>query len=160
MPSYKLGELFCGPGGIGYGATTARISNTDYRIARQWATDYDRDTCDTYISNICPNAPESVVCQDIRELDFDTLSSINALAFGFPCNDFSAVGEQKGLNGKYGALYQFGVAALKKFQPDWFLAENVGGLRNSNDGKAFSRILDDMREAGYTITPCIIYLGF
>ena len=147
MTNYRLGELFCGPGGIGYGATTATIKNPDYSIAHQWATDFDRDTCDTYIYNICPEAPESVVCEDVRQLDFDVLEPINALAFGFPCNDFSAVGEQKGLDGAYGALYLFGVAALKKFKPDWFLAENVGGLRNSNDGKAFSRILDDMRAA-------------
>jgi DNA (cytosine-5)-methyltransferase 1 len=42
---------------------------------------------------------------------------------------------------------------LKQFQPLWFLAENVGGLRNANDGKAFAQILDDMRSAGYTLTP-------
>lgn len=35
----------------------------------------------------------------------------------------------------------------------WFLAENVGGLRNANDGKAFSKITQEMTDAGYTITP-------
>ena len=35
----------------------------------------------------------------------------------------------------------------------WFLAENVGGLRNANEGKAFSKILSELRDAGYTITP-------
>lgn len=33
------------------------------------------------------------------------------------------------------------------------LAENVGGLRNANDGKAFTKILTELRDAGYTITP-------
>lgn len=33
------------------------------------------------------------------------------------------------------------------------LAENVGGLRNANDGKAFTKILAELRNAGYTITP-------
>ena len=32
MPNYRLGELFCGPGGIAYGAMTARIENPDFRI--------------------------------------------------------------------------------------------------------------------------------
>jgi DNA (cytosine-5)-methyltransferase 1 len=151
--TFKLGELFCGPGGIGYGATTAVISNPNYRISHQWATDYDQDTCYTYIHNICPENPGSVYCKDVRSLDMDKLSGIDALAFGFPCNDYSVVGEQKGLSGSFGPLYSYGVTALKKFQPKWFLAENVGGLRNANEGAALSKILDDMRSAGYVITP-------
>lgn len=33
------------------------------------------------------------------------------------------------------------------------LAENVGGLKNANDGKAFTKILDEMRKAGYKLYP-------
>ncbi|MDR1471648.1 MAG: DNA cytosine methyltransferase [Synergistaceae bacterium] len=153
MPQYRLGELFCGPGGIAYGAVTAEIDDPEYRIIHQWATDYDRDTCNTYLRNICPGADSSVICADIRKLNLDTLSEIDALAFGFPCNDYSVVGEQKGMGGVYGPLYSYGVAALKRFKPKWFLAENVGGLRSANYGKAFAKILDDMRSAGYTLTP-------
>ena len=156
MPRYRLGELFCGPGGIAYGATTADINNPDYRIVHQWATDYDRDTCATYAHNICKAGLEdaqSVICKDIRKFDLHGLANIDALAFGFPCNDYSVVGEQKGMNGVYGPLYSFGVNALKIFKPIWFLAENVGGLRNANDGKAFTKILDDMRSAGYDLVP-------
>lgn len=153
MPQYRLGELFCGPGGIAHGAITATAEDKDYSIVHQWATDYDKDTCNTYIHNICPNNPNSVICKDVRKLDMNTLSDIDALAFGFPCNDFSVVGEQKGMEGVFGPLYSYGIAALKKFKPLWFLAENVGGLRNANDGKSFKRILDEMRLAGYKITP-------
>jgi DNA (cytosine-5)-methyltransferase 1 len=153
VAAFRLGELFCGPGGIAYGATTAASKASGYSIVHQWANDYDQDACRTYISNICPSDPESVVCKDVRKLDLDTLSPIDALAFGFPCNDYSIVGEQKGMNGVYGPLYTYGVAALRMFQPIWFLAENVGGLRTANDGKAFRRILDDLRHAGYAITP-------
>ena len=81
------------------------------------------------------------------------LAPIDALAFGFPCNDYSVVGEQKGMDGVYGPLYSYGVKALKRFKPQWFLAENVGGLRNANDGTAFTKILTELRDAGYTITP-------
>lgn len=153
MPNYRLGELFCGPGGIICGALSARIANPDFGIVHQWATDYDRDTCDTYIHNICPGKPGSVICKDIRKLDLTVLDEIDALAFGFPCNDYSVVGEQKGMDGVYGPLYSYGVKALSIFKPKWFLAENVGGLRNANDGKAFAQILEDMRSAGYTLTP-------
>lgn len=150
---YRLGELFCGPGGIGWGAINASIENKDYRIIHQWANDYDESTCETYRHNICPNAPETVYHADIRTFDMSQLTSIEALAFGFPCNDYSVVGEQKGINGTFGPLYTYGVKALKKFKPMWFLAENVGGLRSANKGNALAKILEELRNVGYTLTP-------
>lgn len=150
---FRLGELFCGPGGIAVGATNAKIENKDYGIAHQWANDYDADTCNTYRKNICPSAPDTVFHEDVRKFNMDQLSPIDALAFGFPCNDYSIVGEQKGIDGVYGPLYSYGVKALKKFKPIWFLAENVGGLKNANEGKAFTKILTELRNAGYKITP-------
>lgn len=150
---FKLGELFCGPGGLALGATTADIGMPGFKIVHQWANDYDKSTCDTYTKNICPNDPDSVYHGDVRKLDMNQLKPITALAFGFPCNDYSVVGEQKGMDGTYGPLYSYGVKALKKFKPMWFLAENVGGLRNANEGKAFIKILAEMRAAGYKLVP-------
>lgn len=148
---FKMGELFCGPGGIAYGATHAKVDG--YSIAHAWANDYDENTCETYRTNICPDNPKSVIHGDVRKLDLTTLSPIDALSFGFPCNDFSVVGEQRGMDGVYGPLYSYGVQVLKLYQPKWFLAENVGGLRNANEGKAFAKILADMKDAGYKLTP-------
>jgi len=157
MNRFRLGELFCGPGGIAYGAMTAQIDNLDYKIVHQWATDYDQDTCDTYSNNICTPKQNGVVCGDIRKIDIEkdlgSEGDIDALAFGFPCNDYSVVGEQKGLDGTFGPLYSYGIKALKIFQPKWFLAENVGGLQTANDGKAFIKILQEMKDTGYTVTP-------
>lgn len=150
---FRLGELFCGPGGIAWGAVNAEIDNPEYRIIHEWANDYDKDTCETYKTNICPDNPDSVVHEDVRQLDMSRLGEIDALAFGFPCNDYSVVGEQKGMDGVYGPLYSYGVKALTHFKPMWFLAENVGGLRNANEGGAFTKILDELRGAGYKITP-------
>lgn len=150
---FQLGELFCGPGGLAWGATNAVIADPNYKIVHKWANDYDQDTCDTYIHNICPKEPDSVICGDVRTLDISKLGSIDALAFGFPCNDFSVVGEQKGFNGTYGPLYTYGVQALKIYKPMWFLAENVGGLKSANDGKAFEKIKQDLKDAGYRIYP-------
>ena len=61
MAIYRLGELFCGPGGLAWGATNADIGLDDYKIHHAWANDYDNDTCNTYRRNICPNEPESVI---------------------------------------------------------------------------------------------------
>lgn len=155
---FRFGELFSGPGGLGLAANLSKIeiNSTVFEIRHAWANDYDKDSCKTYASNICPENQKSVVCKDIRKLDFERLkkiSDIDALAFGFPCNDFSVVGEQKGINGVYGPLYSYGVKALNYFRPKWFLAENVGGLRNSNEGKTFQTILNKLYESGYSIYP-------
>ena len=150
---FRLGELFCGPGGIAQGAADASIENKDYKIIHQWATDYDKDT---YRKNFCDDNPQTVICEDVRKLDFNRLKKIgdiDALAFGFPCNDYSVVGEQKGMDGVYGPLYSYGVKALKMFKPKWFLAENVSGLRNANDGKDFDKILNELKEVGYKLYP-------
>ena len=148
---FRLGELFCGPGGLAYGAMTAE--NDRFQIVHQWANDYDPSTCDTYRHNICPEDPDSVICGDVRTLDIEPLGDIDAFAFGFPCNDFSVVGEQKGFDGKFGPLYTYGINVLKRYQPKWFLAENVGGLKSAGEGTAFEKIKSDMIAAGYRIYP-------
>ena len=150
---FRLGELFCGPGGLALGAISARIENPDYKIVHKWANDYDESTCKTYRRNICPNDEESVICGDVRELDIEKLGEIDGFAFGFPCNDFSVVGEQKGFEGKFGPLYTYGVKVLKRYKPQWFLAENVGGLKSANEGRAFKKIQEDLVAAGYRIYP-------
>ncbi len=152
---FRLGEFFCGPGGLACGAMSAQIENPFFRIQHAWANDYDQQTCETYAENICPDHPETVICHDVRKLSLDDkhLTAIDGFAFGFPCNDFSVVGEHKGFEGNYGPLYQYGVAVLKKFQPLWFVAENVGGLASANEGAAFKKILESMKGAGYRIYP-------
>lgn len=150
MKIFRLGELFSGPGGIGLGASRAKVeTNTGlYAIDHAWATDYDEDTCTTYRKNLSPTEPERVICADIRTLPLDQLAPIEALAFGFPCNDFSVVGEKRGLDGTYGPLYTYGVKIINRFHPQWFVAENVSGLQNSNEGLAFRKILTDLTNAG------------
>jgi len=153
---FRLGELFCGPGGIAQGATNAFIENENYKIVHQWATDYDNDTCRTYRKNFCNDNSQTVICEDIRKLDYGRLQKIgdiDALAFGFPCNDYSVVGKQKGIDGEYGPLYSYGVKALKLFKPKWFLAENVSGLKNANNGRDFGKILSELQDVGYKLYP-------
>ncbi len=79
--TFKLGELFCGPDGIGLGAANAHIHDKSISIKHAWATDYDKDTCETYRHNLSPDTPQSVLCQDIRELDYN-MTPLNLLHFG------------------------------------------------------------------------------
>ena len=156
MTKYRFGEFFSGPGGIALGAHMA-AEELGVSLEHAWANDYDRSTCNTYIRNIPGASQRSVMDGDVRELDISSLSQIDGFAFGFPCNDFSQVGEQLGTQGAFGPLYQYGVKVLDTFSPHWFVAENVGGLRSSNDGQAFLKILRELSlaggQGGYELTP-------
>lgn len=153
---YKLGELFCGPGGLAVGAFSVAVKKgtTNSTIIHGWANDYDQDTCDTYIKNICPLSPQTVICKDVHKLDIENLTPIDAFAYGFPCNDFSIVGEQKGFKGNFGPLYSYGIKVINRFKPKFFIAENVSGLSSANSGSAFTKIIDDLKKSGngYTVT--------
>ncbi|MBI1975390.1 MAG: DNA cytosine methyltransferase [Candidatus Vogelbacteria bacterium] len=154
---FKLAELFSGPGGLALGAirSFAENKNTIYGIEPVWANDYDADTCKTYARNIHNGDGKGVICADVREIDFTKVPKFDVLAFGFPCNDFSVVGEQKGFDGKFGPLYSHGVRAINTYNPRWFIAENVSGLQSANGGNAFKQILKDLSSAGkgYALTP-------
>ena len=45
---FKIGELFCGPGGLALGA---HLANSDV-YEHAWAIDNHADTCQTYQANI------------------------------------------------------------------------------------------------------------
>jgi DNA (cytosine-5)-methyltransferase 1 len=154
---FKLAELFSGPGGLALGALKSIVENKDtiYGIEPVWANDYDTDTCRTYAVNIHNGSEKNVVCAPVQDINFKKIPNFDVLAFGFPCNDFSIVGEQKGFDGKFGPLYSYGVKAINIHNPKWFIAENVSGLQSANGGKAFKQILKDLGSAGkgYVLTP-------
>lgn len=171
---FRMGELFSGPGGMALGARLAAKAVRGITLRHAWANDYDLDTCNTYRRNILepeygpgakvvttstevPDVGGAVIHQNVHELNIDALGAINGFAFGFPCNDYSLVGEWKGLHGSYGPLYTYGVRVLASKRPKWFVAENVSGLRGANEGKAFKQILQHLQapEGGprYRIVP-------
>lgn len=145
---YRMGELFCGPGGMALGAHRAASQVPGVTLEHAWANDYDADTCATYRMNIPGASESSVIHGDVRDLDIAALDRIDGFAFGFPCNDFSLVGENRGIHGKFGPLYTYGVEVLDRHNPVWFVAENVGGLSSSNDGHALRQILESLKRAG------------
>jgi DNA (cytosine-5)-methyltransferase 1 len=149
----RLGELFCGPGGVGCGAGNVIVlkDGVEYSIKHCWANDYDQFACDTYRYNnkISANA---VYCEDVSKFftRINELPYIDVLTFGFPCNDYSQVGEKLGEEGKYGPLYSYGIKFLDLMRPAAFVAENVSGLKSSGD--TLAKIVSQMCQLGYTVT--------
>ncbi|MGO1135814.1 DNA cytosine methyltransferase (plasmid) [Bacillus subtilis] len=158
---FRKGELFNGPGGLALGARDAGFihpeTGEEWGIQHLWSNDYDGNACKTYAFNICgdiedPSVHEGPV-ENLPIGDRNVLGDIDCFAFGFPCNDYSNVGEKHGLDGRFGPLYTYGVRVLQLYQPRFFVAENVGGLQSANEGRAFIQILTELEEAGYVVTP-------
>ena len=44
MTKFKLAEFFCGPGGMGYGASLSKVkkNNKIFSIDHAWASDYEK----------------------------------------------------------------------------------------------------------------------
>ncbi|MEE9374709.1 MAG: DNA cytosine methyltransferase, partial [Rhizobiaceae bacterium] len=95
---FKLGEFFCGPGGIALGAIKCGVvvspEGETFSVRPDWATDYDLDTCETFSRNIHKKEltqDSNVIHEDIRKINIQQLQKCDGFAFGFPCNDFSVV---------------------------------------------------------------------
>lgn len=157
-PKVRIGELYCGPGGLAVAAQHSHLEVNGRLVGfdHVWASDYDADTCQTYEANIARHSPNvSVIHRNVHQLDISSLPTVEGLLYGFPCNDFSLVGETLGLDGKYGPLYRYGVEYLNNHNPLFVVAENVGGLSSANAGAAFAKIVDELANAGdhgYTLT--------
>ena len=145
--SFSLGELFAGAGGMALGAERARYRKVGFRHV--WVNDVCRDACDTFNHNLSIDG--NVYCCDVRSMDFGKVASIDGLVFGFPCNDFSLIGEMKGIVGPYGGLYRSGIRALENTMPLFFVAENVSGLAASGHKNDFDVITMAMKNAGYNV---------
>lgn len=148
---FSVGEMYSGPGGIGAALSKAvlKTKTHDLSFEHSWATDYDADTCKTYKNNLLKNKPDTIsICSDIKDVDLTKLPMTDGFLYGFPCNDFSLVGESKGLKGKFGALYKYGVEYIEYANPLFIFAENVSGISSANSGGAFTKILAELNNAG------------
>lgn len=149
--SFTVGEMYSGPGGIGLALSQTKHHTKTHKFDFEhlWASDYDPDTCRTYKNNLLKNNPNALsICSDVRELDISSLPIVDGFLYGFPCNDFSLVGESLGIKGKFGGLYKYGVDYINHANPLFIFAENVSGISSSNSGNTFELILSELNNAG------------
>ena len=121
----KIAELFCGAGGFAEGAKKAGFKHI-------WGVDIHKDSCETFKNNQkCEAFHEKIEDfskpKNLKKVKKD-FGKINGLLFGFPCNDFSLVGKNKKMEGKFGGLYTYACKVLNFFEPEFFVAENVTSL--------------------------------
>ena len=134
----KVLSLFSGAGGLDLGITLAGNQVI-------WANDIDKDAVATYRANI----GDHIVCEDIRNIDINTLPNPQVVVGGFPCQGFSVANRLRALDDDRNQLYRFFYDTIKIKQPLFFIAENVKGILSLGKGEAIKQILEDFGNAGY-----------
>lgn len=105
---------------------------------------------DSYMANYEIN--EDDFHQDIRLLDgTDYRDKIDLLVGGSPCQSFSTVGFQGGLEDTRGTLFYDYARIIKEVNPRAFIYENVRGLTTHDKGKTWAIMQEVFKELGYNI---------
>ena len=92
---------------------------------------------------------------DVRSVQPYDITAADGWCFGFPCQDISIAGLQRGLqNGKRSGLF-FEIMRLlagreEGDKPGWLLVENVKALLSIGNGFDFLRVLSEMDRVGYS----------
>lgn len=95
--------------------------------------------------------------QDIRLLDGkDFRGKVDILIGGSPCQSFSTVGYQGGLEDTRGTLFFNYASLIKDVNPKVFIYENVRGMYNHDKGKTWNVIKKVFDQLGYNIVHDIL----
>jgi len=152
MKKHKLISLFSGCGGLDLGLLGGFSYLGKYYAKNPFEIILSNDINEKAILTQKYNFPNiHAICGDVTQLIQDELPTADILIGGFPCQDFSLAGKQKGLAVERGNLYKAMVSALVKVQPKVFLAENVKGLLLWQQGLAIQTIVQDFAACGYTV---------
>lgn len=90
---------------------------------------------------------------DIRAINAADIPRADCWCFGFPCQDISVAGKQRGFKGNRSSLF-FAVTRLlraikEENRPQYLFIENVKNLLSVNRGYDFARLLTELDEIGY-----------
>ncbi|MBQ8706205.1 MAG: DNA cytosine methyltransferase [Paludibacteraceae bacterium] len=140
-------SLFSGCGGLDLG-----FEQEGYTTV--WANDFKHEACVTFENHFGPVIHEG----DIEKIDpynDHSIPDCDIILGGFPCQDFSIIWKQPGLNGERGNLYKSLLRFIDAKHPKAFVAENVKGILTANKGKAIQQIITDFQSLnpGYLIKP-------
>lgn len=145
--SPKVVSIFSGCGGLDLG-----FHEEGYTTV--WANDF----AEWAVASFRRNFGNVIHMKDITKIDPYTDASIpdcDLVLGGFPCQDFSIIWKQPGLNGKRGGLFRHFAEFVDAKKPKAFVAENVKGLLTANSGKAIDTIVRDFESIapGYVVKP-------
>ena len=87
----------------------------------------------------------------IIEHDWDSVSSIDILTAGYPCQPFSHAGKRQGADDER-HLWPYVLDAICDLRPRWVVLENVAGHLSLG----FGDVLGDLAEAGFDAEWCVL----
>ena len=92
---------------------------------------------------------------DVRKVRGWDLPKANLWTFGFPCQDVSISGKQKGIKRgtRSGLFYEIMrlIDEAEENQPEWLICENVKNLLSIDGGRGFFEVRTEMGGRGYTV---------
>lgn len=143
----RILELF---GGIG--ACTKALDNLgiDYDIADY--VEIDKYAVKSFNAIHGTNFEPQDICEWDKDIDVDLICG------GFPCQDISLAGQQKGIiQGKTrsGLMYEM-MRIIKKIKPKYVIAENVKNLLSQKFRPQLEEYLCFLSENGYKVTMNIL----
>lgn len=92
---------------------------------------------------------------DVTKVKGKDLPKADLWTFGFPCQDVSIAGKQKGLKKgtRSGLFYEIMrlIDECEENKPKWLVCENVKNLLSIDGGGGFLTVVSEMAERGYSI---------
>ena len=136
----KILDLFSGIGGFSYAAE--RIVG-GYKTTQFVELD---PYCQSVLRKNFPNTP---IHDDIRTFTAKP-RQFDVFTIGFPCQDLSVAGRQKGIGeGTRSGLFYESIRLLREVRPRFALFENVRNLLSHEKGETFQEVLFQIAKAGY-----------
>jgi DNA (cytosine-5)-methyltransferase 1 len=142
-------ELFAGAGGLALGLEEAGFHS-------KGLVEIDKYACQTLRKNrpnlnVIEKDIIEVAEQGIRNFVNIPIGELDLLSGGYPCQAFSYAGKKMGLSDARGTMFYYYAQILKQLLPKMFLAENVRGLLNHDEGRTFSLMLKVFSDIGYSV---------
>lgn len=139
-------DLFCGIGGFHVAADQVAKSR-GIEMACVFASDIDEPCQSVYKANFGMQP-----VGDIRAVNATEVPDHDLLFAGFPCQPFSIIGELKGFDDTRGTLFFEVARILEEKKPRAFILENVKMLVGHQQGRTLGRIMEALRDIGYSCT--------
>lgn len=131
-------KLFSAFSGIGAFEKALTNLNIDYKIVG--FSEVDKYAIESY--TVLHNVDKSLNYGDITKIDIESLPDFDLFTWGFPCQNFSTIGDNKGFKGDKSILFFEGLRILKGKRPSISIAENVASLLNKNFRNEYNIILE------------------
>ena len=143
----KVGTLFSGIGAFEHALDRLSIK---HKIV--FACDIDSYVKKSYFENY--EIQENAWYDDVLKLNATKYinENIDIIIGGSPCQSFSFVGKQKGLEDARGNLIFEFIRVVKECNPKMFIFENVKGLTTHESGNTFNYVLSKFNELDYNIS--------